>query len=94
LRLPLTEAFEADLRLGDYFGKTTYDNYLSVGPNADFVGPSNSGSSLLAGVGAAYNMAGHYSIRLDYLRIEHTGGGDAGAKFDVNLVTAGLSYSF
>lgn len=93
-RLPLAEAFEADLRLGDYLGKTTFDNDVAVGANSNFVAPSKSTSSLLAGIGAAYSIAGHYSIRLDYLRIQQAGNSDTGGKFNVNVVTAGLSYTF
>ena len=93
-RLPLTEAVEADLKIGDYFGKTTFDQDTLVGGNQDFIAPSKSSSSVLASAGAAYSIAGHFSIRLDYSRIQQTGDQDAGAKFSVNLITAGVSYSF
>jgi len=93
-RLPLAEAFEADIRLGDYLGKTTFDNDVSVGANSSFISPSSSSSSLLVGAGAAYSIAGHCSFRLDYLRIQQAGSSDTGGKFNVNVMTVGLSYTF
>jgi opacity protein-like surface antigen len=48
----------------------------------------------LAGVGAAYTVGGHVSIRLDYLRVNKTGSSDATGKFSVNMATAGVSYTF
>jgi opacity protein-like surface antigen len=94
LRLPLTESFGADLRLGDYFGKATLDDSVNVGSNSTSTIASKSSSSLLAGVGASYTIGGHVSIRLDYLRINKTGSSDTIGKFNVNLATAGVSYTF
>jgi opacity protein-like surface antigen len=94
LRLPLTETFAADLRLGNYYGKATLDDTVGVGANSTSTIASKSSSSLLAGVGASYTIAGHVSIRLDYLRINKAGGGDTIGKFSVNLATAGVSYTF
>jgi opacity protein-like surface antigen len=94
LRLPLTESFAANLRLGDYYGKATWDNSINVGANSTFTPTSKSESSLLAGVGAAYTVGGHVSIRLDYLRVNKTGSSDATGKFSVNMATAGVSYTF
>lgn len=93
LRLPLTESFAADLRLGDYYGKATWDNSVSVGSNSTFTPSSKSESGLLASVGVSYTVAGHVSMRLDYLRVNKTGSDTVG-KFSVNLVTAGVSYTF
>jgi|SRR5580658_361516 opacity protein-like surface antigen len=94
LRLPLTESFAADLRLGDYYGKAALDDSVNVGSNSTSTIASKSGSSLLAGVGASYTIGGHVSIRLDYLRINKTGSDDTIGKFSVNLATAGVSYTF
>ncbi|HME41108.1 MAG TPA: outer membrane beta-barrel protein, partial [Steroidobacteraceae bacterium] len=95
LRLPLAESFAADLRLGDYYGKATWNNTLSVGANSAFTTPtSKSASSLLAGVGASYTIGGHVSIRLDYLRVNKTGSADTTGKFSVNLATAGVAFTF
>ncbi len=94
LRLPLTESFAADLRLGDYFGKATWDDRFNVGSNSTYAAASKNASSLLAGVGASYTVGGHVSVRLDLLRINKTGSGDTTGKFSVNLATAGVSYTF
>jgi hypothetical protein len=94
LRLPLTESFAANLRLGDYYGKATWDNSINVGANSTFTPSTKSESSLLAGVGAAYTIGGHVSIRFDYLRVNKTGSSDTTGKFSVNLATAGVSYTF
>jgi hypothetical protein len=93
LRLPLTEEFALDLRLGDYYGKTTFTNSITVGSttNSETVSPST--SSLLAGVGASYAFAGHWSVRLDYLRVNKTGDSQTG-RFSVNLASAGVSFTF
>jgi hypothetical protein len=93
LRLPLAEAFETDLRLGDYFGKTTLDSNLIVGGNTQFTAHSKSGSSLVADVGAAYTVAAHYSFRVDYLRVQNAGDSGTG-KFSVNVLSAGVTYTF
>jgi opacity protein-like surface antigen len=94
LRLPIAESLEADLRVGDYYGKATLDNTLTVGADSEFTPSSKSGSSLLIGVGASYTIEGHWSIRLDYLRVNQTGDSDTVGKFSVNLATAGVSYTF
>jgi len=93
LRLPLAEAFEADFRVGDYFGKTTLDSNLIVGSNNQFTAHSKNGSSLLADLGAAYTVAAHYSFRVDYLRVENAGDSSTG-KFSVNVLAAGVTYTF
>jgi OmpA-OmpF porin, OOP family len=92
-RLPLTENFSLDLRVGDYYGKTVFTNTISVDANGSTSTQSKSKSTLLAGVGASYTMAGHWSVRIDYLRVNKAGDDDVG-KYDVNLATAGVSYTF
>jgi opacity protein-like surface antigen len=93
-RLPLTESFAADLRLGDYFGKATQDNTTIVNSHTSFSAVSKSTSSLLTGAGLSYTVAGHLSLRIDYLRVNHTGDSTLVGKFSVNMGTAGLSYTF
>lgn len=94
LRLPLTEAFDVSLRLGDYFGKATIEDNVTVGANSDFVALDKRGSSLLVGVGASYSFAGHYSVRMDFLRVNDTGDSGTTGKFSVNMATVGVSYTF
>jgi hypothetical protein len=94
LRLPLTESFEADVRLGDYFGKATLDTNITVGPKNQFTDLSESSSGLLAGVGASYSIDGHWSFRIDYLRVNDIGDSNTTGKFSVNLASAGVSFTF
>lgn len=93
-RLPLTDWFEADLRLGDYLGKTDFYNRISVLGQSSIGTASKTNSSLLAGVGGAFSFAGHWSARLDYLRVNKTGDSATSGKFSVNLATAGVSFTF
>jgi opacity protein-like surface antigen len=94
LRLPLTESFDVSLRVGDYFGKTLLQNDVIAGGNSVFFSQSKSGSSLLAGVGASYAFAGHYSVRIDYLRVNDSGDSGTTGKFSINMATVGVSYTF
>ena len=93
-RLPLTEWFEADMRLGDYFGKTGFYNRVELLGQTSAVTAAKTDSSLLASVGGAFTFAGHWSARLDYLRVNKTGDTLSGGKFSVNLLTAGVSFTF
>lgn len=94
LRLPLTESFAADMRVGDYYGKATWNSGFTVAPKSLYASASKSTSSLLAGVGASYIIGGHWSIRLDYLRVNQTGDNNSVGKFSVNVGTVGVSYTF
>jgi opacity protein-like surface antigen len=94
LRMPLTEALAFDLRIGDYFGKSTLDNLVTLDSSSSFVAQSKTGSSLLTGVGVAYTFAGHWSGRLDYLRINKTGDESTIGRFSVNAASVGISYTF
>jgi opacity protein-like surface antigen len=94
LRLPLTESFEADLRVGDYYGKAKADALVTVGSNGGPGSASKSTSSLLVGVGVAYTLAAHWSLRGDVLRVNKTGDDGTTGTFSVNLVTLGASYTF
>jgi opacity protein-like surface antigen len=51
-------------------------------------------SSLLAGLGVTYVFAGHWSARLDYLRIEHAGDSATTGKYNVGFLAVGASYTF
>jgi opacity protein-like surface antigen len=94
LRLPLTESWEVNMRLGDYYAKSRlvtgldFDSRYTVSPQ------SSSGSSLLVTAGTAYGFAGHWTVRLDYLRVNQAGDGDTTGKYDVNAVAAGITFMF
>ena len=93
-RLPLTESFEADLRVGDYVGKTNFYNRIDVFGQSSAATAAKTTSSLLVGAGGAYSFAGHWSVRLDYLRVNKTGDSASSGKFSVNLASAGVSFTF
>jgi opacity protein-like surface antigen len=91
-RLPLTEALEVDLRVGDYFGKTTettailIDSQYSTQPN------SATRSSLLVGAGAGYTIGSHFSVRVDYLFISRAGDSNVG-RYNVSLPSVGFTFT-
>jgi opacity protein-like surface antigen len=68
-------------------------NILNAASYSTTIQTSNS-SSLLAGLGVAYVLAGHWSARLDYLRIEHAGDSTTTGKYNAGILAAGASYTF
>jgi hypothetical protein len=93
-RIPVAEGFDLDLRIGDYYGKTTLFNVYEINSVVTPQTRSTTGSSLLLGLGAGYTFGGHWSARLDYLRINQSGDSATVGKYSVDLATAGLSYTF
>jgi hypothetical protein len=94
VRLPLLDSFAVDMRVGDYYGKTslTVASYFrSKYTQTPF---THSGSSLLASVGGAYSFAGHWSIRLDYLRVNDAGNSSNVGTYSVNMAAAGVTFTF
>jgi hypothetical protein len=94
LRLPFSESFAADLRIGDYYGKATANALITVGSTGGPGSSSKTTSSLVVGVGAAYTFAAHWSLRGDVLRVNKTGDDGTTGVFSVNMVTLGASYTF
>jgi opacity protein-like surface antigen len=94
LRLPLTESWDVNMRLGDYYGKTQLVTGLDFESKYTAAPQSSSGSSLLVTAGTAYGFAGHWTVRLDYLRINQAGNGATTGKYDVNALAAGITFIF
>jgi len=92
-RLPLTENFDVNLRVADYYARTTLTNILNAATYSTTIQTANS-SSLLAGLGVSYVVAGHWSARLDYLRIEHAGDSATTGKYSAAILAVGASYTF
>ena len=92
-RLPLTESFDINLRLADYYGRTTLVNTLDAATNTASRETANT-SSLLVALGAAYTFAGHWSARIDYFRVNQAGNSSTVVKYSVDMATVGLSYTF
>ena len=93
-RVPLAESLDLNLRVGDYYGRTTLLNTYLVNGQLTSATPSSSTSSLLLGLGAGYTFGGHWSARLDYLRINQAGDSTTVGKYNVNLASLGVSYTF
>ncbi|MGO8856341.1 MAG: outer membrane beta-barrel protein [Steroidobacteraceae bacterium] len=93
-RVPLTESLELGMRVGDYFGKTTLTTGLELNSTYSSSPQSASKSSLLVGIGGAYTFAGHWSLRLDYLRFDHAGDSRTVGTFSMNMATAGVAFTF
>jgi opacity protein-like surface antigen len=93
-RLPLTDSLDIELRLGDYFGRTILTHGFEFDSKYQATTLSANASSLLAGVGAAYTFAGHWSVRLDYLRINRAGQDNTVGKYSANLATIGARFTF
>jgi hypothetical protein len=92
-RLPLTDALEIDMRLGDYDGKSTRTTRLEFNSIFGTSTQSTSKSSLLIGAGGGYTFAEHWTVRLDFIRINQAGDTSVG-KFNVDLASAGVTFTF
>ncbi len=92
--LPMTDSWDISARIGAYRGKTHSDFITTVDASTKSGSFSKTSTSLLAGVGTSYIVSSHCTVRLDYIRIEHIGENLFDRTFNVDLVTAGLSFVF
>jgi hypothetical protein len=77
-RVPISEGFDFNVRIGDYYGKRTVLNSYELNSTVTPQTQSTSTSSLLLGVGAAYTFGAHVSTRFDYLRVNQASGTSIG----------------
>jgi opacity protein-like surface antigen len=91
-QLPLTDRFDVNLRIADYYARTRLTTILNAAAYQTTIQSANR-SSLMAGLGVSYVFAGHWSARLDYLRIQHAGDSTTG-KYNAGMLAAGASYTF
>jgi hypothetical protein len=91
-QLPLAENLNVNLRVADYYARTTLTNIFNANSYSTMIQTANR-SSLLGGLGVSYVFLGHWSARLDYLRIEHAGDSATG-KYNAGILAAGASYTF
>ena len=91
-QLPLTENWDVNLRVADYYARTTLTNILNGSSYVTMTQSANR-STLLAGLGVSYVFMGHWSARLDYLRIADAGDSTTG-KYTAGILAAGASYNF
>jgi len=89
--LPMTNAWDLDVRLGGYEGKTL-TQYVSSSPSSGF--DSKTSSSLMGGVGTQYIIAAHWVLRLDYTHLNSLGEKLLNRSFNVDLLAAGVDYVF
>jgi opacity protein-like surface antigen len=73
--------------------RTTLTNSLNAASYSTTIQTSNR-STLLAGLGFSYVFLGHWSARLDYLRIEHAGDSATTGRYNAGILAAGASYTF
>ena len=92
-QLPLLENFNLNLRIADYYARTTLTNILTLPSSYTPTVQTANASSLLVGLGASYTFAGHWSARLDYLRVERAGDSTTG-KYNASYLALGASYNF
>jgi opacity protein-like surface antigen len=92
-RLPLTDALEVDMRVGDYLGKSTRTTRLEFNSIFGTSTQSATKSSLLVGAGGGYTFGEHWTVRVDYILISQAGDTSVG-RFNVDLATAGVTFTF
>jgi len=92
-RLPLAEGLDVNLRVADYYARSTLTNILNAASYSTTIQTSNR-STLLAGLGFSYVFLGHWSARIDYLRIEHAGDSATTGRYNAGILAAGASYTF
>jgi hypothetical protein len=92
--LPMTNDWDLEARLGAYEGKTLTESVVTVQPNTTSGFDSKTSTSLLVGVRAAYVIAAHWVLHLDYTHLNQLGERDFDKSFNVDLLTAGVTYAF
>jgi OmpA-like transmembrane domain len=90
--LPLAESLNVNLRVADYYARTTLTNIFNANSYSTTTQTANK-SSLLGGLGISYVFLGHWSARLDYLRIQHAGDSATG-NYNAGILAVGASYNF
>jgi opacity protein-like surface antigen len=92
-KLPVVDNFDIDLRVADYYARSTSTTIFNSTNYVTTVETANR-SSLLLGLGASYTFAGHWSTRLDYLRVQQAGDSASVGKYTAAMLSVGASYTF
>jgi opacity protein-like surface antigen len=87
------ENFDVNFRLADYYGRASLANTV-IAASASTAKETANSSSLLLGVGAAYTFCGHWSAKLDYTRVDQGGNSTRVVKYDVDILSVGVNYTF
>lgn len=93
LRAPLGNGLDLNFRVGDYYGRTAVTQGYALAGTYSPGTITTTVSSLLVGAGASFTFDGHWSAKLDYLKIKRAGDTRTG-EFDLDLWTLGTSYTF
>ena len=93
-RLPLLESLDLDLKVGAYDGHSEINDTLTLGSHSAPGGSEKNTVSLLGGVGVGVKVLDHLSVRLAYLHINHTGDTATTGRFNIDMATAGLRWTF
>jgi opacity protein-like surface antigen len=92
-RLPLVEHFDINFRLADYYGRSGLTNTL-IAATTETATETKHSSSLLLGLGVAYTIGAHWSAKIDYLRVQNAQISSASVSYNVDMVSAGVAYTF
>jgi opacity protein-like surface antigen len=91
---PVSRTWALDVRAGAYSAKTSTKLTLAIDSNATSDRDSTSSASLLLGFGGRYAVSEHLAVRLDYLHVHQVDEKVLEKPFNVDVVTAGLTYAF
>lgn len=91
---PMTNDWYLNARVGAYESKTTSDVRSVIDGNVLVGSDSESSTDVLAGAGTAYVLGAHWIFRLDYLYLNQIKEKLLGKPYSVNLLTAGVAYTF
>lgn len=92
--LPLTNDWSFETRLGVYEGKTFTEFADTIIGTPNSGADSKTSASLLASLGGSCVLAGHWVLHLDYTHLNRLDEKVLTKSFNVDLLTAGLSYAF
>lgn len=92
--LPLSESWFVDAHLGAYDGHTHTGYTTTLAASSSGGAQSGTHTSVLAAVGTGYVLASHWTLRADFVYINRIEDEVLSRHFNVEQVTAGLTYSF
>lgn len=91
--LPLSYRSELYARVGVMFSTNELQVRISDGTSSDNPSISDSGTELLAGIGAGFTFAEIYTARLEYQRVFDAGSDDTG-EADIDMISLGVTVTF
>jgi opacity protein-like surface antigen len=92
--LPMTDFWKLDARVGVVEAKTISKTSLTAEGSTSTPSYGKTTSSLLLGVGTGISITSHWTVRMDFMRVQRLQDASLDQNFDVNLITAGVAYVF